>query len=95
MFFEYLVMGVLVFSSGYWEILRAYKILVRKEVSYNLAIQLRLKLIRAIGGDAAVKKYEKQVLEKRNWTFWGFMSLIYGILAIGWGSFFIYLAFFS
>jgi hypothetical protein len=90
---EYLAVGILLFSSGCLELIRGFRILSKRKFTYNVAVQIRLKLIEFLSGTEAKKAYEDNVLLTRNWTFWGILGIVYGLIAILGGSLLLFLAF--
>jgi hypothetical protein len=81
--------------SGILEIRRAVRILYFNEITFNFAIQARLKLIEVVLGKRKKDKYKSRLLKNRNWTLWAYMGILYGIIALVGGAFLILVIFTS
>jgi hypothetical protein len=77
---------------GFVEIRRGWKIIKYKEDSYNLAIQIRIWLIKQFTGNKKSKDYEKYLKQDKTYlTIKGSYSFVGGIISLAVSIFWLYL----
>ena len=82
------------FIIGITELNRAKEILINKKISLNLAVRIRIWLIKNISGKKEAKQYEKKIKENEKGTqVSGYYSAIGGLLYMFGSIFFAWLLF--